>query len=123
MAMIELARHRKKMEAQADSSGIAKMVSEYLCSVADGESWGADENELYWAAQNSETREATLQDRIEVLETVLDRILPEVITWDVIAEKMKHQGNNPRDCDLGEVLCAARKLVRAEIEAVKGKQE
>lgn len=44
-----------------------------------------------------------------------EALLDGVLTHDVVAGRMRAQGNDPVDCGLGDVLCAVRKLVRASL--------
>jgi hypothetical protein len=42
-------------------------------------------------------------------------LLDKVLTHKTIAKRMRDQGNDPSNCDLGAVLCAARRLVREHL--------
>ena len=42
----------------------------------------------------------------------VEDLLDITLTYDTVAERMRGMGFDPDDCELGEVMCAMRKLVR-----------
>ena len=54
-----------------------------------------------------------LEQKIVQLEA---RILDHALTYDAVAECMLGMGFNPEECELGEVMCAVRKLAHKALE-------
>ena len=56
-----------------------------------------------------------IEARVKELKHKAVESLDRSITWDHVAERMRSQGNDPDDCNLGAVLCAVRKMMRKAI--------
>ncbi len=56
------------------------------------------------------------EKKTEAIQAILDAwvedLLDVTLTYDAVAERMRGMGFDPDNCELGEVMCATRKLVR-----------
>jgi hypothetical protein len=54
------------------------------------------------------------------LDSLIQDLLDDVLTYDTVAKRMQEMDFQPNKCELGEVMCAIRALVRKSLQGEKG---